>query len=50
MACGVKIKPWMNEMGVKVIGTEWALPEENHGHNPGGFGANGTGPTAFNKY
>ena len=50
LACGVKIKPWMNEMVVNVIGTEWAQPEENHSHNPGGYGSNGSGPTAYNKY
>jgi len=50
LACGVKIKPWMNEMVVKVIGNEFAEPEEGYLHNPGGFGSMGSGPTAFSKY
>jgi len=40
----------MNEMVVNVIGTEWATPEENNSLNPGGYGSNGSGPSAFNKY
>ena len=49
MACGVKIKPWMNEMVVKVIGSDLPLPEESYLSNPGGFGPNGSGNSAYNK-
>lgn len=40
----------MNEMVVKVIGSNSIQPEDFHTHNPGGFGANGSGNTAFTKF
>lgn len=50
MACGVKIKPWMNEMVVNVIGNEFAEPDEYLAYNPGGLGSTGSGPSAYSKY
>lgn len=37
-------------MVVNVIGNELALEEDNTNSNPGGYGPNGSGPSAFTRY
>jgi len=39
----------MNEMVVKVIGTDYADEGDHQLSNPGGYGSNGSGSSAFNK-
>jgi hypothetical protein len=40
----------MNEMVVKVMGNTLPFPEDISEENPGGYGPNGSGPTAYNRY
>jgi len=49
LACGIKIKPWMNEMVVKVIPNPMIFEEEMYSINPAGLGENGSGSTATGK-